>query len=343
MCYQASPSKRHGSGAENMRTRPKFIIYLIGSQELVERMQKILPLANITSDLVAVTLEGGNLPTDGVSLSQDQGAKLQSQNTCLAIVITDTTLDKSKLWELCQNCATCMLHPRRTAVLRVGTKAKGEISVSGNCSPDDLQTIISLLRRNLELSCSLRKKHILVKSICSIANRDPLTGLANRRGWKITIKRLWREAVEKSRFLLVALFDLDGFKKINDQFGHAFGDQVLKSVAKKAHEACREGDLLARWGGDEMALAVLLPDKSLACQIVERIRSRLQLVFPPMNVPITASAGYVVVQPEEPWNDKWEEQLLKSADAALAQAKTSRGRPVCEGTLGSSTEQKNPS
>jgi len=323
-----------------MYTRPKFIIFLIGSTELVERMQKLLSLANTTVDLVAVTLEGGNLPTDGVSPSQDQGAKLQSQNMGLAIVITDTTLDKSKLWELCQNCAPCRLHPRRTAVLRVGTKVKGGISVSADCSPHDLQAIISLLRRNLELTCLLRKKQSRVKAISSIANRDPLTGLANRRGWKVAMKRLWREAVKNSRFLLVALFDLDGFKKINDQFGHAFGDQVLKSVAKRAHEACREGDLLARWGGDEMALAVLLPDKSLACQIVERIRSRLQLVFPPMNVPITASAGYVVVQPEEPWNDKLEEQLLKSADAALAQAKTFRGQAVCEGTLGSSTEQK---
>lgn len=323
-----------------MRIRSQIIAYLIGSPQMIKRFRTFFSLTSPPSCIVTIVLDSKNLQVGAVASSPDQVAKLRPNIPCFTLIITDTVLDKKELWGLCRKFGPCPPKPQRTAMLRVVTKFPGEISISANCPIDDFQTIISLLRRNLELTYLLLKEQSRVKSISSMANRDPLTGLANRRGWKVAMKRLWREALENSRFLLVALFDLDGFKKVNDQFGHAFGDQVLKSVAKKAQEACREGDLLARWGGDEMALAVLLPDKSLARQIVERIRSSLQSVFPPMDVPVTASAGYVVALPKESWNDRLDEQLLKSADAALAQAKTSQIQPVCEGTVGLSPEQE---
>lgn len=345
MDKQDKPYRCSGSytGVENMRARPPFVVYLIGSRLMVERFRQPLSRAKNVSNLITMILEAEETQIDIAGASQDQGGKPRSQDVSLALVITDTALDKRKLREICRNHSPYQHRSCCTAILRVGTKAKAKPHISAKCAPSDLRTIVSLFRRNLELTLALRRKQALVKSISSIANCDPLTGLVNRRGWKIAIKRLWREAVEKSLFLLVALFDLDGFKKINDQFGHAFGDQVLKSVAKKAQEACREGDLLARWGGDEIALAVLLPEKSVACQIVERIRSGLQSVFPPMNVPVTASAGYLVVQPKEPWSDKWEEKLLNGADAALARAKTSRTESVCEGIVDLSAPHDNSS
>jgi len=172
-----------------------------------------------------------------------------------------------------------------------------------------------------------------MRSLQSIAARDPLTGLANRRGWNVGIKRLWEKALEEASFLMVALFDLDGFKIINDRLGHAFGDQVLKSVARKMQIACRKEDLLARWGGDEIALAVVLPERTIAQRLVDRVRSQIELRFPEIAQPVTASAGYVVVQPISAWKPELSEQLLRAADAALNKAKSSRDRRIYEGTV----------
>ncbi|MGQ9504053.1 MAG: GGDEF domain-containing protein [Thermogutta sp.] len=317
-----------------------LVIYLIGSRQMVERLRHTLRPMKAVSNLIPIVVGGKDKETDSAVPPQKPDPPARP-NSPLTLIFTDTALEKVELWNLCRQWGLSLKHPSLTPVVRVGTKGKGGIRVSARCKPCDLRVIVSLLRKNLELTRFLRKKRWLVRSLHSLASRDPLTGLANRRGWKITIKQLWREAGEKAYYLLVALFDLDGFKKVNDQFGHAFGDEVLKSVAQKAQEACRKGDLLARWGGDEFALAVILPDKSVALQLVERVRSSLQAVFPPMETPVTASAGYIVIQPRAAWHDEFEEHLLQCADAALAQAKTSPGHVLCAETGGLSIVAKN--
>lgn len=317
-----------------------LVVYLIGSQQMVERLRHLLRPMKAVSNLIPIVLEGKNNETDAAVPPQHPDSPARP-NLSSALIFTDTALEKVELWNLCRQSGLLLKHPSLTPVVRVGKKGKGGMRISARCRPGDLRVIVSLMRKNLELTRFLRKKRWLLRSLHSLASRDPLTGLANRRGWKITIKRLWQEAAEKAHYLLVVLFDLDGFKKVNDQFGHAFGDQVLKAVAQKAQQACRKGDLLARWGGDEFAFAVVLPEKSVAPQLVKRVRSSLQAVFPPMETPVTASAGYIVIQPRAAWHDEFEERLLQSADAALAQAKTSPGHLLCAETVRLSIAPKN--
>ncbi|MBV8504154.1 MAG: GGDEF domain-containing protein [Paucibacter sp.] len=88
------------------------------------------------------------------------------------------------------------------------------------------------------------------------SERDPLTGLANRRYFQAAIKALAREEEGGRLSGAVFLIDIDHFKRVNDQYGHAIGDSVLIEVARRLRAALREDDLIVRWGGEEFLVVV---------------------------------------------------------------------------------------
>jgi diguanylate cyclase (GGDEF)-like protein len=93
----------------------------------------------------------------------------------------------------------------------------------------------------------------------TLANLDPLTGIANRRRWDEALQLEWRRARRSGRALSVGIVDVDHFKTYNDHYGHALGDACLRTVASALESACRRpADLVARCGGEEFAL--LLPE-----------------------------------------------------------------------------------
>jgi diguanylate cyclase (GGDEF)-like protein len=116
----------------------------------------------------------------------------------------------------------------------------------------------------------------------------------------------------------LVLSDIDRFKSFNDRYGHAFGDEVLRHVAKIFRAEVREGDLVARIGGEE--LAVLMPDATTdeAARAAERIRARLEATALEENGErVTASFGVTSTEDAPPELDK----LLKAADDALYASK----------------------
>jgi diguanylate cyclase (GGDEF)-like protein len=147
----------------------------------------------------------------------------------------------------------------------------------------------------------------------AMADRDPLTGLLNRRGLDRALRGIPRGAV-------LAL-DLDHFKAINDRFGHAEGDRVLLGLAELLAGTLRRADVAARTGGEEFV--VILPGLGLerARQVAERLRMAVEDRLPAGGTRLTVSVGVAAdLEGAAPWD-----RLLGQADEALYRAKE-RGR-----------------
>lgn len=160
------------------------------------------------------------------------------------------------------------------------------------------------------------------------AERDPLTGLGNRSMLAERGPSLLAEAADIHRKCALLLFDLDGFKRINDTLGHAAGDQVLVEVSRRIQETTRKNDLAIRLGGDEFA--VLAVDMEMAAD-AERLASKIaRALIPPVEVgdlhlSVESSIG-VAMYPDDAEEI---ESLLQLADIAMYEAKAhGRGMTV---------------
>jgi diguanylate cyclase (GGDEF)-like protein len=158
--------------------------------------------------------------------------------------------------------------------------------------------------------------------LARLAHHDTLTGLGNRRRFfQLTADHI---ALARRRYRPCSVFmiDLDHFKQINDRFGHAAGDETLRRAARCVLETVREIDIVARLGGEE--LAVFLPETSIkeAAQVAERFRQaleRLEIHYERSMIRVTASIGVAAWSVMEPDI----EPALNRADAALYQVKNS--------------------
>ncbi|MCX8086186.1 MAG: EAL domain-containing protein [Rhodocyclaceae bacterium] len=154
-----------------------------------------------------------------------------------------------------------------------------------------------------------------------LAHYDALTGLPNRSLLIDRLRQAMAQAARRRRLLAVAFVDLDGFKDINDLYGHDAGDQLLIQIAERMRLAIREGDTLARLGGDEFV--VLLHDLAKADDCAPSLSRLLAAAAQPVDwqnqpLAVTASIG-VAFYPQKEELDA--EQLLRQADQAMYVAK----------------------
>ncbi len=155
--------------------------------------------------------------------------------------------------------------------------------------------------------------------LAALAHKDALTGVPNRRAWDLELGRELARARRTSGPVVVALLDLDHFKRFNDEHGHQAGDQVLRQAAGAWHARMRVGDLLARYGGEEFGVLITGVSLREAARVVDRLRPLTPMVQ-------TFSAGVARWDGQET-----AEQLVARADAALYQAKNAgRNRVVVE-------------
>jgi diguanylate cyclase (GGDEF)-like protein len=162
---------------------------------------------------------------------------------------------------------------------------------------------------------------LLYRRALLAAHTDPLTGLRNRAALSSDFQREWEFAKRHRKPLSVIMVDIDHFKRINDEHGHARGDEVLRQVAACLKETTRASDFVFRYGGEEFVALLGDTDAGGALQLAERIRFALENSafrardgeFPR----VTASLGVATYTGQ----DENQETLLKRADQALYRAK----------------------
>ncbi len=187
----------------------------------------------------------------------------------------------------------------------------------------ELQKAVIALQASLQRTQELEgEREALIAELRQLSHRDHLTGLMNRRAFD-ELAPAQLALAERHRWpLALLLFDLDHFKRINDQHGHETGDQVLRHVARLAQAQLRGADLLARYGGEEFI--ALLPDcdAQAALALAERLRQILQqqaLQLPDgRSLALSASFGLAAAVPGTRIDLA---ELFSRADAALYAAK----------------------
>lgn len=161
-----------------------------------------------------------------------------------------------------------------------------------------------------------------------LAMVDPLTQMNNRRAFYELLQPRWSTGLRKHHAMSVIALDLDHFKAINDSYGHAAGDEVLRAVAEVLRASARDGDILARWGGEEFLLFLDETPLAVAMAVAERLRhslAALRVALPGGAVAITASLG--VAQAAD--GNTTIEDLISRADSQLYRAKESGRNRVC--------------
>jgi diguanylate cyclase len=160
-----------------------------------------------------------------------------------------------------------------------------------------------------------------------LATRDELTRTHNRRHMGELLRVQQSQARRLGVPLALALIDIDHFKQVNDQHGHAMGDEVLRGFAAVAQQGLRAADLLGRWGGEEFLVLMPHTGRDEALRAMDRLQQRLAEeagTALPAGLSVSFSAGVTEVGPDET-----PEAAIERADQAMYRAKT-RGRRRCE-------------
>lgn len=160
---------------------------------------------------------------------------------------------------------------------------------------------------------------IMYRKAVLLSQTDALTGLNNRAAFDRVMDRELSLADRQGRSLTLMLLDIDWFKKVNDEYGHAAGDEVIRVVAEEMTRMTRSSDVVFRYGGEEFAVILSDVDSLTAMDVAERIRLTLKkqvIYFNDEEIKITVSIGIGCYQHKE-----GRESLFERTDKALYRAK----------------------
>jgi diguanylate cyclase (GGDEF)-like protein len=159
-----------------------------------------------------------------------------------------------------------------------------------------------------------------------LARHDLMTGAMNRASFDQQARRMVALSARARRPLMLAVIDLDNFKSVNDEHGHAAGDAVIRAFAESAANALRRRDMLGRLGGDEFAVIMTIDSAERAREIAWGLHQRLSAVLASLARPVTISTGALVVPPSSGLSL---DVLLHQADGLMYHGKrTEKGKLV---------------
>ena len=168
----------------------------------------------------------------------------------------------------------------------------------------------------------------LVQRLRELSQRDPLTGLLNRRALDLELEREWRRFSRSGTLFAVLAVDIDHFKRVNDTHGHAGGDAMLACVAQQLRACARETDVVARTGGEEFVVLLTGVQARGAVEAAQRVRQAVaagSVLIGGAPVSVTVSVGLAMPRP----HDLEPAALLGRADQMLYRAKAAGRDRVC--------------
>jgi diguanylate cyclase (GGDEF)-like protein len=196
---------------------------------------------------------------------------------------------------------------------------------------------LTLAVGSMALESALRSRYKALAKLRKLSLTDALTGLSNRRALDARLDEEWRRAMRKNRKLSILFIDIDRFKLFNDEYGHAVGDEVLRSVAQAiGGQARRAQDMAARYGGEEFAVVLPDTDAQEAARIAGRVRQAvegLRIAHAKSEAgAVTVSVGCATVTVTS-GSEHGAQHLLEAADAQLLLAKANGRNRVCASVL----------
>lgn len=191
------------------------------------------------------------------------------------------------------------------------------------------QLALTMLTQELESQVRIRTAQLeqSQKELEKLAREDYLTKLLNRRAFTEQALREVANAIRYQRPISLLLFDLDHFKEVNDIYGHAVGDLVLKEVAAVSKDVCRHGELICRYGGEEFVILLHATDTAQASLLANRLHRALkdiEILESGQRIKITASFGLISIKCSEASKASPEaivDSLLSAADKMMYEVK----------------------
>jgi diguanylate cyclase (GGDEF)-like protein len=182
--------------------------------------------------------------------------------------------------------------------------------------------ITSVLGQVCAMAALNLRNAVLLRDVQDLAERDALTGAANRRMFQLSLERVLDERTLRDRAAISAVLfiDLDDFKVVNDSLGHAAGDALLQAVTERISASVRDGDLVARLGGDEFAILTQdAPDLKRSVAMAERLTRELRAPYLLGEHPVTVTASIGIASARDASESAAD--VVRNADVAMYMAK----------------------
>ncbi len=211
--------------------------------------------------------------------------------------------------------------------VRTGRDMRGVPGPAARHSSDERRELEHLRAINAHLLRELAALKEREAETQKLADRDGLTGLYNRRRMLELLESAIADAVERAQYVGLLFIDLNGFKGINDEYGHAAGDAILTAVASRIAGRVRAGDIVCRYGGDEFVVVLPnVPDAAAITRVADTIRARVALPYSLYGNEQHLSAA--IGESMYPYDGDSADTLLQRADAAMYRLKARLARPM---------------
>jgi diguanylate cyclase (GGDEF)-like protein/PAS domain S-box-containing protein len=221
-------------------------------------------------------------------------------------------------------CALPRLHEKNREIsLRSADGKHLWMSLDADAQTDSAGNFTGIIGTFSDITKSVELNHLLSRyqdELYHLSVTDPLTGLYNRRHFDSQMEVILSDHLPKNMPVCLLLIDLDGFKFINDTYGHPFGDEVLRTTAQLLKQQVRRNDYIARLAGDEFAMVLKNTDIENATRIAQKLHDRIndtRIPLPVGHMQLQSSMGVA----EAPTHAANAQDLVSAADVALYHSK----------------------